>query len=173
MPFHVPTVIVPPETDRPFTAEALRLPPEIVPPDSVAPLMVEVQAKAPLELVTVQPVEPEPPPRRMSPVLVPPIWTWPVVPALTVRLVAAVDALIAGLAPENVRVVALKVLVLMVLDVDIVVMPERAPAVETLRPLLVRENVPVALPIAVLDVPVVLREIVPPEIVAPRLPVRS
>jgi hypothetical protein len=44
-----------------------------------APVMLPEQVKLPLELVTVQPVEPEPPPRSMSPVLVPPSKTWPVV----------------------------------------------------------------------------------------------
>lgn len=40
---------------------------------SCVPDTVPVHAKLPLAFVTVQPVEAEPPPRRMSPVLVPPI----------------------------------------------------------------------------------------------------
>jgi len=40
---------------------------------SVRPLMVDVHAKAPVLLVRVQPVEPDPPPRKMSPVDVPPM----------------------------------------------------------------------------------------------------
>ena len=79
VPFQTPPVIVPPETVKPLTAVALREPPEIV-----APLMVELHAKTPVEFVTVQPVEPEPPPRRMSPVEVPPIKTWPEPDALRV-----------------------------------------------------------------------------------------
>lgn len=43
----------------------------------VVPCRPAVQAKAPLELVIVQPVEPEPPPRRISPVLAPPSNTRP------------------------------------------------------------------------------------------------
>src|ERR1019366_5276557 len=42
---------------------------------TVAPLIVPAQAKLPLALVTVQPVEPEPPPSRMSPVLPEPMDT--------------------------------------------------------------------------------------------------
>jgi hypothetical protein len=43
----------------------------------VLPVIPAVQAKAPVLLVTVQPVEPEPPPRRMSPVDMPPMPTVP------------------------------------------------------------------------------------------------
>ena len=48
-------------------------------------LMLLAQAKAPVALVTVQPVLPEPPPRRMSPVLVAPILMVLVPLASTVR----------------------------------------------------------------------------------------
>jgi hypothetical protein len=66
-PLTAVAVSVPPDTLPP-----LRVPAETVPPEIVAPLMVPVQAKLPEALVTVQPVEAEPPPRRMSPVLVAP-----------------------------------------------------------------------------------------------------
>jgi hypothetical protein len=106
VPFQVPELMVPPETFRPLTAVALRLPPlrvppEMVPPEIVAPLMVELQASAPVALVSVQPVRPEPPPSSMLPVEVAPIWTRPVVPASTVKLVAAAE-LIARV-PDDVR----------------------------------------------------------------------
>lgn len=42
-----------------------------------APVMLPLQVRLPLELVIVQPVLRLPPPRRMSPVEVPPISTWP------------------------------------------------------------------------------------------------
>ena len=101
----VPVMAVP-DTLRLLTAVADSVPPVIVPPDklppdSVAPFIVEVQANAPELLVTVQPVLPEPPPKRMSPVETPPIWTWPVVPAFMVKFVAAVVAAIAGVAPDK------------------------------------------------------------------------
>ena len=71
-------VNVPPDTLPP-----LKVPPEIVAPLIVAPV---VQVKLPLAFAMVQPVEAEPPPRRMSPVDVPPMRTWPVPEALRVRL---------------------------------------------------------------------------------------
>ena len=79
----VPVMAVP-DTLRLFTAAAVSVPPDTLPPlnvpaEIVAPFMVPVQAKLPEALVTVQPVEPDPPPRRMSPVDVPPINTWPLV----------------------------------------------------------------------------------------------
>jgi hypothetical protein len=58
----------PPVTEPPENEPALKVPPEIV-----APLIVELQSSAPVALVTVQPVEPLPPPSRMLPVEVPPI----------------------------------------------------------------------------------------------------
>ena len=58
--------------------------PPIVPPATPEEI-VEVQAKAPVELVTVQPVAPEPPARRMLPVEVAPIDTVPVPLASRVR----------------------------------------------------------------------------------------
>jgi hypothetical protein len=74
--------------------------------------------RLPEELAKVQPVDDAPPATSISPVEVPPILTSPVVPASKLILVLAVLAEIAGLAPEKVRVVALKVLVFIVLDVD-------------------------------------------------------
>lgn len=75
---------------------------------SVAPLMVAVHARLPLALVTVQPVEPLPPPSRMSPVDVPPIDTVPLPLASTVRLPLPVEI---ALAPtfRELTAVALKV----------------------------------------------------------------
>ena len=84
VPLMVGLLMVPPDTDKPLTAELLRLPPVMV-----APFSVPVQAKLPLLLVTVQPVLPEPPPRRISPVEVAPMEMVPVVPASMVRPVAA------------------------------------------------------------------------------------
>jgi hypothetical protein len=100
----VPDIAVP-ETLSEFTAVALRVPPETLPPDNVPPeivalFIVEVQAKAPVELVTVQPVEPDPPPNRMSPVEVPPIWTCPVVEPSRVKFCAVPpEATASALAP--------------------------------------------------------------------------
>ena len=106
VPFQRPELMVPPETSRPLTVVALRLPPlrvppEIVPPEIVAPLMLELQANAPVAFVRVQPVRPEPPPSSMLPVEVAPIWMRPVVPALTVRLVAAAELI--PRVPDEVR----------------------------------------------------------------------
>ena len=53
------------------------------------------QIRSPVELVSVQPVEALPPPKRMFPVEVPPTLTVPVVPALIVKSVAAVETAIA------------------------------------------------------------------------------
>lgn len=63
----VPLIAVP-DTFKLFTAEPVSVPPLIV-----APLTVPVHAKLPVAFVTVQPVLPEPPPIRISPVLMPPI----------------------------------------------------------------------------------------------------
>jgi len=64
----VPLVIAVAVIPRPLAAVAVKLPPEIV-----AVLIVPAQARLPDAFVTVQPVDSEPPPRRMSPVLVPPM----------------------------------------------------------------------------------------------------
>jgi hypothetical protein len=50
VPFQVPTLIVPDDTDRPLTAVELKVPPEIVPPDIVAPLIVEAEVTTPAAL---------------------------------------------------------------------------------------------------------------------------
>ena len=92
-------VMAVPDTVRPLTAVALS-----EPPVKVAPLTVDVQASAPVLLVRVQPVAPEPPPSKISPVLVLPICTCPVVPASTVKLVAAVVAATAAVAPVKLMV---------------------------------------------------------------------
>lgn len=80
-------------------------PPEI-PPE---PVIVPSQLKAPA-VVMVQPVEPKPPAKLMLPVEVPAMLTAPEVPASRVILVPAVEAEIAGLAPEKVNAVLVKVL---------------------------------------------------------------
>ena len=54
-------------------------------PERLLPVTAPAQAKAPVELVMVQPVEPDPPPIRMSPVEVAPILTAPVVEAFKVK----------------------------------------------------------------------------------------
>jgi hypothetical protein len=72
----VPPVIVPAETLPPLNEPPLNEPAEMV-----APLIVPLHRRLPLLFVMVQPVDAEPPPRRMSPVLVPPMLTVPVVAA--------------------------------------------------------------------------------------------
>ncbi len=62
-----------------------------------APVILPAQVKSPVALVTVQPIAPEPPPSRMSPVDVPPIAIVPVVPASRVKPVAAAWTAIAVL----------------------------------------------------------------------------
>ena len=81
----LPVEIALAETFRLLTAVPVRVPPLTVPPEIVAPFSVELHANAPVELVTVQPVEPEPPPSKMSPVLVPPMLTVLLPFASTVR----------------------------------------------------------------------------------------
>ena len=115
VPVTVGLVIVPAATLSPLTAVAVRVPPLTEPPLSVppeivaelnvvlvtvAPLRVPEQAKLPLALVTVQPVEAEPPPRRMSPVLVAPI-LMALVPLASIVKLAATEALTA--LPETLR----------------------------------------------------------------------
>jgi hypothetical protein len=102
--------------------------------------MVEVQSKAPVLLVTVQPVEALPPPRRMSPVLVAPMDTVPVVAPSSVKFLAAPPAEMASPAvpspeiavPETLR---LSTLVAVWVPPD-TVPPLRVPA-EIVAPLMV------------------------------------
>ena len=185
----VPDIAVP-DTFKLLTAVALNVPPDTVPPlnvpaEIVAPLIVDVQANAPVLFVTVHPVEAEPPPRRMSPVLVPPIWTWPVVPALIDILVAAVEAEMFGLTPENVRAVLVKVFVFMV------PLAVRAPVTlvascSSMVPALFRTMLPVVVVVRFRLLLVLLRAVVPmftaerllklvlappaPQVVQPRTP---
>lgn len=77
--FTVVAVNVPPVTDPPLN----------VPPLIVAPFKVPSQLKLPLPLLTVQPVAPRPPANKIFPVDVAPSEMVPVVPASTVKLVAA------------------------------------------------------------------------------------
>lgn len=58
---------------------------------TVVPCIPALQANAPVEFVTVQPVDPDPPPSRMSPVLVAPSEIVPVPLASTVRLPLPVE----------------------------------------------------------------------------------
>ena len=123
----------------PLTAVAVSVPPLMVPPDKVAPLMVEVHKKAPVALVTVQPVEPEPPPSRMSPVLMPPIETVlaplpsivraPVPEIAVPETLRELTAVALRVPPDSVP--PLMVAPLIVELVAIVVIPLKAPAVET------------------------------------------
>lgn len=121
-----------------------------------AAVTVPEQAKLPLELVTVQPVE-EPPAKFTSPVpepaiLTPPVETppiliAPVVPASRLIAVAAVEIEMVGAVEVNVKAVELVVMVSMEAT------PVRAPPVVTFKPPVeVRAKVPEALPIAVLPV---------------------
>ena len=74
--------------------------------------MLPVQVKSPLLLVTVQPVAPEPPAKRTSPVEVPAMETVPLPLASRVKEVLVVEAEMAGEAPAKVKAVELKILVL-------------------------------------------------------------
>lgn len=110
-PDPLPLIAVP-DTLRLFTAVPLREPPVMV-----APLIVELQANTPVALVTVQPVLPDPPPIRMSPVLVPPISTWPDVEPFRLRFWAVPPAATArALLPVTEAT------------------PVRAPALDTFKP---------------------------------------
>ena len=103
-----------------------------------------------MELVTVHPVDPDPPPKSTSPVDPWAIRTLPVVPASRVMFVAAVETDIVG---------AVEVNVMAVLDVVIVSIdatPVSAPPVVTFKPPdEVRAKVPVELPMATAPVLVV------------------
>src|SRR5665647_1548316 len=88
----VPEIAVP-DTLSELTAVAVKVPPDTlpplkVPPDRVDPLIVPSQIKLPLPLLMVQPVEPLPPASRTLPVEMPPMETFPVVPASTVKPVS-------------------------------------------------------------------------------------
>ena len=61
------------------------------------------QVRSPLELVTVQPLAPEPPAKRTSPVEEAPMETVPEVPASMVKLVAAVETEMAGVTPVKLK----------------------------------------------------------------------
>ena len=67
------------------------------------PERVPAQVRLPLVLVTVQPLTPEPPASKTSPVEEPAMETVPEVPASMVRLVAAVETAMAGAAPVKLR----------------------------------------------------------------------
>jgi hypothetical protein len=125
--------------------------PEVVPtrlkePVAVPPRPEEipaVQAKAPVELVTVQPVADKPPASKILPVETEPILMAPLVPASRLIAVAVVDTEMVGAVEVKVNAVAL------VPMVSIEATPVKAPPVLTLSPpLLVRVNVPVELPMA-------------------------
>lgn len=129
-------------------------------------VIVPEQAKFPFELVIVQPVDPDPPAILTSPVDTPAILTAPDVPASKAK--AEVPPAATDPAPAKVKAVDEVVIVSM--DAT----PVNAPPVVTFRPPLeVKENVPEELPIAVLDVPEVLMEAVPPEMVKPAEPVNN
>ena len=118
------------------------------------------QVKFPVALKTVQPVESDPPARRILPVPWAAMFTFPletepmlispVVPASRLMAVAAVDTEMVGAVPVKVRAVE------DVLMVSRLATPVRAPPVETLSPPLEMSwKVPVAFPMVVAPVPVV------------------
>ena len=110
---------------------------------SLLPVISPVQERSPDELVTVQPVAETPPASSTFPVEVLPIWTKPVVPASSVKLV--VSPVEIAPAPAKPKAVADTEMV------SILATPVKAPPVVTLRPPLeVRANVPLAFPIEVL-----------------------
>src|SRR5665647_3116719 len=78
-------------------------------PFRVVPVMVPLQARLPLPLLMVQPVEPLPPANKTLPAEMPPMETVPVVPASTVRLVAAAATAMAPLETVNPLMVPLTV----------------------------------------------------------------
>ena len=115
-------------TINPLTWVELRLPPEMV-----APLMVLVHAKAPVELVTVHPVEPDPPPMLMSPVEVPPMLTAPLpLPSKLMAVLVPPEATDA--APANVRAEPVKVLLLYVPVVVMFPLPKVSEPLLVLNP---------------------------------------
>lgn len=130
-------------TFKPLTAVAVKVPPETlpplkVPPEMVAPFKVPLQAKLPLLLVTVQPVLPLPPPKRMSPVLIPPMLMVLVPLASTVKPAVALMAV-----PDTLRLFT---------ALAVKVPPLTVPP-ETLPPLKVP---PVMVAVLIVPVPVVM-----------------
>lgn len=108
----------------------------------------------PLELVTVQPVEEDPPAISTSPVDEPAITTLPLVPASKLILVPAVEAEIAGVAPAKVKAVEEKVLELMV--------EEKVTAAEVVAPRAVTAaKVSASVPVMVTVVPEAEMELIP------------
>ena len=100
--------------------------------------MSPLQARSPLLLVIVHPVAETPPANSTLPVDVPAIWTKPLVPASSVRLVAA--PVVIAPVPAKPKEVADTAMV------SIEATPVSAPPVVTLRPVDETWNVPVALP---------------------------
>lgn len=101
-PVPVPKVLVKeapvPMVEAPDEVKVVKLPaPAVIP---------AVQANAPVELVKVQPVEPDPPPRRMFPVDTDPILIAPVVPASRLMAVPTVDTEMVGAVEVKVMAVA-------------------------------------------------------------------
>lgn len=92
------------------------------------PVILPVQVKFPVAFSTVQPVAPDPPARLTLPVEVPAMFTAPVVPALRLISVAAVETEMVGAVEVNVNAVEETFIVSMLAT------PVREPAVVTLRP---------------------------------------
>src|SRR4030042_1844489 len=121
--------------------------------------MSPLQAKSPLLLVIVHPVAETPPANSTLPVDVPAIWTKPLVPASSVRLVVA--PVVIAPVPAKPKEVADTAMV------SIEATPVSAPPVVTLRPVDETWKVPVALPTAVFADPDVLIFAVPTILVEP------
>lgn len=114
-------------------------------PERFDPVIPAVQARAPVELVTVQPVEPTPPPIRMLPVEVLFKFKAPVAPPSRFMALAPVD--VTEPAAAKVKAVA------EIPTVSMEATPVNAPPVVTFSPPLdVKAKVPVELPMAVFPV---------------------